>query len=266
MNLVIGGTSQLAQYFPKDYIRISSRDIDFSYLKNHSWDAVYITFAEQRIYDHNIDYITPNYLYTFQIINSLLENSNKIVCYTTCELWNELSGYIALDTPPRFYPLNHEYIISKLLLWNKILEMRKFDNLYNKVIFMHPFYFNSVHRNEYFLFGKIFNSIIKKQKIQVGNLNFYRDMVHAKFVVEQSIKQTQDSMVGAGKLFNVRDFVIDLYRSNELDFDSLVQENICNVSGKDKLIMAKVPWDYKYEYLLSDTQAELEKLGNKWTP
>ena len=67
--------------------------------------------------------------------------------------------------PAKFYPINHEYSISKLLLWNKILELRKTNSLYNKVIFMHPFYFNSVHRNEYFLFGKIFKSIIHKQKI-----------------------------------------------------------------------------------------------------
>lgn len=263
MNLVIGETSQLAQYFPKDYIKISSRNIDLNYLKNNSWEAAYITFAEQKIYDPSVDYITPNYIYTLQIINALLENCNKIVCYTSCELWNELSGYITVDTKPRFYPLNNEYTISKLLLWNKILEMRKFDNLYNKVIFMHPFYFNSVYRSEYFLFGKIFNSIIKKQKVEVGNLNFYRDMVHAKFVTEQSMNQTQDTMIGAGKLFNIRDFVKDLYQLNELDFDYFVQENICNVSttGKEKLIMAKVTWDYKYENLLFDTQIELERLG-----
>lgn len=259
MNLVVGKTSQLAQYFPEDYVKISSRNISFDFLKENLWDSAYITFAEQRIYDPNIDYITPNYIYTLDIINALLKNTNKIVCYTSCELWNELSGYISTDTPVKFYPINHEYSLSKLLLWNKITELRKCNEEYKKVIFMHPFYFNSVHRSEYFLFGKIFNSILKKQKIKVGNLNFYRDMVHTKFVVEKSIESTKDSMIGAGKLFNARDFIKDLYKENNLDFDYFVEENFSAPTGKEKLIMAKVNWDYSYKDLLSDTQNDILK-------
>lgn len=257
MNLVIGKSSQLAHYFPEDYTKISSREMDFNYLKKNSWNAAYITFAEQRIYDANIDYIAPNYTYTLQVIDALLENCNKIVCYTSCELWNELTGYVSLDTPAKFYPINNEYSISKLLLWNKIIELRKLSNLYNKVIFMHPFYFNSVHRGKYFLFGKIFDSIINKKKIQVGNLNFYRDMVHAKFVVQKSIELSGDTMIGAGKLFNVRDFVKDLYQLNEMDFGSFVEENATMPIGKPKPIMAKVGWDYTYQNLLSDTQDDI---------
>lgn len=262
MNLVIGASSQLAQYFPQDYLKISSREIDLNYLKNNSWDSVYITFAEQRIYDPNIDYITPNYIYTLQIINSLLENSKKIVCYTSCELWNELSGPITLTTAPKFYPLTNEYCLSKLLLWNKILELRKIEAAYEKVIFMHPFYFNSVHRNDYFLFGKIFNSIIHKRLIQVGNLDFYRDMVHTKFVVEKSISLSSDSMLGAGKLFNVRDFVIDLYKTNELDFYHFVKEDRAAPLGKPKLITAQVDWEYSYQDLLSSTQNDILNRGS----
>lgn len=256
MNLVIGNTSQLSHYFPEDYIKISSRNIDFEYLKNNNWDSVYITFSEQRIYDSNIDYITPNYFYTLSIIDSLLHNSNKIVCYTSCELWGELSGCISLQTKSNF-SLNNEYAISKLLLWNKITNLRKANNLYNKVVFIHPFYFNSVRRSKYFLFGKIFDSIINKQKIIVNNLNFYRDMVHAKFVVQQSIKNNQDAMVGAGKLFNIRDFIIDLYKANELDFKDLVHENTNDFVGKEKLIMAKTNSEYTYQNLLQDTQEDI---------
>src|SRR5271166_1642855 len=264
MDLVIGSSSQLAQYFPPDYLKISSRNIDFDYLKSNPWDAVYLTFAEQRIYDANIDYITPNYTYTLQIINSLLDNCNKIVCYTSCELWNNLTGFIPLNTPAKFYPINHEYSISKLLLWNKITQLRKENNLYDKVIFMHPFYFNSVHRNEYFLFGKIFKSIINKQKIKVGNLNFYRDMVHTKFVVEKSIELSHDSMIGSGKLFNTKDFVRNLYRLNDMDFREFVEEDTTIPNGKPKLIMAKVDWDYTYQNLLDDTQADiLNSIGDE---
>ena len=45
MNIVIGNTSQLAYYFPDDYIKISSRNIQ---LTNNQYDRVYICFAEQR--------------------------------------------------------------------------------------------------------------------------------------------------------------------------------------------------------------------------
>jgi GDP-D-mannose dehydratase len=260
MNLVIGSSSQLAHFFPEDYVKISSRDIDFFYLKYNSWDSVYITFAEQRIYDSNIDYITPNYIYTLNIIKALLENSKKIVCYTSCELWNGLSGTISIDTEPKFYPLTNEYILSKLLLFNKIKELRKINKLYDNVLFMHPFYFNSTYRSGYFLFGKIFDSIINKKVIRVGNLNFYRDMVHAKFVVSKSIERIQDTMIGSGKLFSIRDFIRDLYKINNMDFEYFVHEDFSVPNGKDKLIVADVDWDYTYDNLLSDTQEDLKNM------
>jgi len=258
MNLVIGNSSQLSYYFPEDYIKISSRNIDFDYLKSNKWDGVYITFAEQRIYDSAIDYITPNYLYTLQIINSLLENSDKIVCYTSCELWSQSTGTIKLDTEPCFN-LNNEYTISKLLLLNKIKELRKINSKYNKVIFMHPFYFNSVHRNTYFLFGKIFDSIINKKKIEVGNLDFMRDIVHAKFVVEKSIEAISDQMIGCGKLINVKHFVEDLFKLNNMNFNDYVKSTNSEIITPTKNITADVKWVYSYQNLLDDTQKDLEK-------
>lgn len=261
MNLIIGNTSQLSHYFPDDYIKISSRKIDFNYLKNNKWDSVYITFAEQKIYDQNIDYITPNYLNTLKIIKHLLQNSNKIVCYTSCELWSNLSGPISISTEPNFN-LKNEYAISKLLLLNKIKELRKANNLYQKVIFIHPFYFNSIHRTEYFLFGKIFKSIINKEKIKVGNLNFSRDMVHPRFVVDKSIEATSDRMVGSGKLFNIRAFIKDLYRMNDMDFSQFVEET-GEQSILNKQITAKVDWNYIYDNLLTDTQNDIEQLRKK---
>lgn len=258
MNLVIGNTSQLSKYFPENYIKISSRNIDCDYLKNNQWDSVFITFAEQRIYDTNIDYVTPNYLNILKIINCLINNSKKIVCYTSCELWSNLSGKISNNTEPSF-PLNNEYTISKLLLLNKIKELRKIDNIYNKVIFIHPFYFNSIFRNKYFLFGKIFDSIINKNKIKVSNINFYRDMVHTKLIVEQSIKANSDMIVGAGKLFNIRDFVIDLYKINNINYYDFVEEESNTVVNNQKLIIADVNYNYNYEKLILDTQEDIIK-------
>jgi hypothetical protein len=262
MHLVIGN-SQLSKYFPnEEYIKISSRNIDFDFLKNNTWESVYITFAEQKIYETNIDYITPNYIYTLNIIETLLKNSNKIVCYTSCELWNNLSGYISLNSAPNFNT-NNEYAISKLLLLNKIKERRLIDDVYNKVIFIHPFYFNSVYRSEYFLFGKIFDSIINRKKINVRSLDFYRDMIHTKFLVKKSIEQKNDCVVGSGKLFHVGNFIKDLYKLNELDFNYFVNQE-GNTTSNKKLIMANVEWQYSYDNLLLDTINDIKENGDIW--
>lgn len=259
MNLVIG-KSQLSHYFPKEYQKISSRNIDLSYLKSNTWDEVYLTFSEQRIYDANIDYITPNYLYTLQIIDTLLPNSNKIVCYSSCELWNNLSGYVSIETSPDFYPLNNEYTVSKLLLLNKIKELRQINSEYNKVVFIHPFYFNSVYRSNYFLFGKVFDSILNKKKIKLGNVNVYRDMVHASFVVRHSIEHNKDCVVGSGRLFNLREFIRDLFHLNGMEYSEMVEEQPrIHGLGKEKLIMAQTDWEYTYQDLLKDTMEDLTK-------
>ena len=258
MNLVIGDTSQQSNYYPSDYIRISSRDIDMSYLKNNKFDSVYITFAEQRIYESSIDYITPNFNYTLDIIKNLIDESNKIVIFTSCELWSGLSGLIDLKTLPNFN-ISNEYTLSKLLLFNEIQRLRKIDYRYDKLVILHPFYFNSVYRTEYFLFGKIFNSIVDKKNIEVGNLDFYRDMIHTSFLVKKAIELKSDSMMGSGRLFNVRDFVIDLYKSFDMDYFKYVKEDRSLLSN-DKPIRAKVDWEYTYNDLLKDTIDDIKSM------
>lgn len=82
-------------------------------------------------------------------------------------------------------------------------------------------------------------------------------MVHTQFVVQKSIELNQDSMIGSGKLFHVRDFIKDLYRLNDMDFNYFVEEIPTKNGGKPKLIMAKVDWDYTYQKLLFDTQNDI---------
>ena len=258
MNLVIGDTSQQSYYYPNDYKRISSRNIDLDYLRNNKFDSVYITFAEQRIYDSGVDYITPNYLYTVEIINSLIDNCNRIIAFTSCELWSNSVGTISVDDKFDFDP-NNGYTVSKMLLVDEIKRLRKIDDKYNKVKLLHPFYFNSVYRSKYFLFGKIFDSIINKKMIEVGNLDFYRDMVHAKFLVKKAIEADTDMMVGSGKLFNVRDFVIDLYNSFNMDYFQYVKEDK-NQKSNSKFLRADVDWNYTYNDLLNET---IEDIKNK---
>lgn len=257
INLVIGNTSQQSYYYPDDYMKISSRNIDLDYLKSNKFDSVYITFAEQSIYDKNVDYISPNYTYTMNIVNSLIDNSNKITIFTSCELWSNKSGVINNDTEYDFN-ITNQYTLSKLIMINEIKRLRQINSKYNKVVLLHPFYFNSAYRSKYFLFGKIFDSILNKNKIEVGNLNFYRDMVHAKFLVEKAIELNKDSVIGSGRLFNVRDFIIDLYSSFNLDFFEFVKEDH-TLQSNDKNIRAQVNWSYTYENLLSDTINDLKK-------
>jgi len=259
-NLVIGSTSQLAHYFPDDYIKISSRNIDMNYLKMNKWDSVYITFAEQRVHMNDIDYITPNYIYTMEVINSLIDNSNKIVIYTTCELWNKYKGAVYINSEPE-YEYNNDYVKSKLMLRNKIYELRNIDKKWFKIVIIHPFYFNSTLRKDGFLFNKIFDSIINNKKIEIGNTNFERDMVHTKYIAEKSISATKDEMIGSGMLFNINKFIKDLYNAFNMDYNFYVKENI-NIKDNHskKSYYSKQEKIYTYDMLLKDTIDDIKKI------
>lgn len=266
ISLVIGSTSQLSYYFPEDYERISSRNVDLNYLKSKAWDTVYITFSEQRIYNKNIDFLNINYYHTLQIIEALLDNANKIIVYGTQELWGRCSGPISAQTQCNFFSWNEwpwdeitQYAYSKYKLWNHIKKCRLSDSRYDKVIFIHPLFFNSIHRSSYFLFGQIFDSIKNKNKIKVRNLNIYRDASHAKFIVKQSMLATEDVVIGSGKLTLLRDFITDIYRGLDLDFQEFIEEESVLPAANQKLIFANIPPDtYTYHNLLEDTLKELK--------
>lgn len=257
IDLVIGNTSQQSYYYPEDYLKISSRKIDLDFLLEKEFNSVYLPFAEQRIYDKGVDFLSTNLYLTLDIVDHLIERSNKIVIFTSCELWSNCYGIIRKDTPFNF-DLKNNYSTSKFLLFNEIERRREKSNLYQKVIIVHPFYFNSVRRSKYFLFGKIFDSILHKKKIEVGNLDFYRDMVHTKFFVQKCIEAREDTVLGSGRLFNVRDFVVDLYESMGLDFSEYVKEDR-SLPPNDKFIRSDSEWNYSYDDLLKDTIEDLEK-------
>ena len=263
MNLIIGNTSQQSYYYPDDYVRISSRNLDFNFLKQNKFNSVYVTFAEQRIYDDNIDYINPNFLYVLKIIENVLDNSNKIVLFTSCELWANKVGLISLDSDPDFN-IKNQYTISKLLLFNEIKRLRKIDDRYNKIIMVHPFYFNSCKRSPYFLFGKIYNSIIKKEKINTGNLNFYRDIIHPKFVASESIKAEDHQIIGSGRMVYVNDFIRDLYTNYGLEYNDYVTEteNTSKYNEYDKrkeYYLRSNNCLYSYKQLLYDTIEDIDR-------
>jgi len=257
-NLIIGNTSQLSYFFPDDYVRISSRNIDFKYLKQNDWDSVYITFAEQRVHLNDVEYIPINYMYTGDIIGSLSNNSKRIVVYTSCELWNNYIGRVSIDDDVS-YTYSNNYCLSKKMLMDHINDFRKLGK-WNNVVIIHPFNFNSTYRRSDFLFGKVFDSIINKKKIEIGDTYFYRDIVHTKYMVERSIAATKDDMVSSGRLTFVNDFIRDLYGDFKMDYDEYVTENINNKARhSEKLYYSKQDKVYTYDMLLYDTIDDIEK-------
>ena len=224
-SLVIGNTSQLSHYFPNDYIKISSRDIDFKKLCLEKYDKVFLLFAEQRTFLNESDdfFLVTNFDYTIKVIDKFKDISNKIVIYSTSELWNKYNGCVSLDDK---YDYNYSpYIKSKEILCNYINDNR---NTYNNIIIVYPFNFNSIHRKEGFLFGKIFDSILNDKKISIGNVNFYRDLTHPKTIVDISLKTEQDCIIGSGGLINVKDFIGDIFTMSNKNINNYVEYNDVN--------------------------------------
>jgi len=259
-NLVIGNTSQLAHYFPEDYLKVSSRNIfeNIDKLKENAYDRIFLTFAEQRLHEINSlqTYLETNYTLTLNVIKNLKNNANKIIVYGSCELWNNYVGEISLEDPFD-YNLNNcywGYCISK---HEMIKEIKKYRN----VIVIHPFNFNSPYRKSGFLFYKIFDSIINKKKIEIGDTYFYRDIVHPKYVVERSIQAEKDELVGSGRLIFINDFIRDLYKEFNMNYDYYVKENKENFNVKKPAIYLKSKKVmYTYDDLLNDTINDINNM------
>lgn len=256
-NLIIGDTSQLSQYFPEDYARISSRNIDYETLKQKNWDRVFLCFGESRKYIRDTKlYDEINFYLTLDVINQLKDNVKSFVIYSTCELWNQYDGPIDMSNPFNFYPspyLQSKYKISKYIMEN--------DEYYN-VFVMFPFNFNSTHRTTNFLFGKIFDSIINKKTIEIGDTYFYRDIVHPKFVVDQSINANGHKINGSGRIVYVNDFIRDLYKHYGLKYEDYVIENLDKFNEYEKrkeYYLKSSKSQYTYDQLFSDTIADIDK-------
>lgn len=260
-NLVIGNTSQLSYYFPEDYEKISSRNIDikkyepFTYDRILEYDRVFITFAEQRTFieDDKDLFLKTNVDYTLDIIDFFSKISKKIIVYGTCELWNNIEGPININDE---FNYNYTpYIDSKRIM---IENLKSREN----IIILHPFNFNSIYRKKGFLFGKIFDSIINKTKIEIGDTYFYRDLVHPKYVVERSLLAEADEIIGSGRLTFINDFIRELYKESGLKYEEYVIENFDhNLSNKRKINYAKSQ-DVLYTNLLNDTINDI-RLQNK---
>lgn len=253
-NLVIGNTAQLSYDFPEDYVKISSRNINYDYLKQQRWNRVYICFGESRKFIKDIEiYDEINFKMTVNLINILKDISQNIIVYSTCELWNKYEGKIDISMPFDFFSTPYQH--SKYKLTNFIL--KNYDN----VLIMYPFNFNSIHRSTDFLFGKIFKSIIHKTKIDIGNTYFYRDLIHPKFVVNESINSNTHKIIGSGRLTFVNDFIRDLYKYYDMNYDEYVIENKSQDYIKRSEYYLKSDYClYDYNQLLRDTIEDINKI------
>jgi nucleoside-diphosphate-sugar epimerase len=229
-SLVIGNTSQLSYYFPDNFEKVSSRNINFVQLCEKSYDKVFILFAEQRTFLNESEefFINTNFNYTIDVINRFKDISNKVIIYSTSELWNKYDRCVSISDT---YNYNYSpYIKSKEILCNFINDNR---DIYSNVIIIYPFNFNSVHRKEGFLFGKIFDSIISNKKISIGDINFNRDLTHPKNIVDISLKADKDCIVGSGELFNVQRFIEDIFtKLNKNIIDYIEYDNSNNLNIK----------------------------------
>lgn len=257
-NLVIGNTSQLAHYFPDDYEKISSRDIDFT--NNKKYNRVYICFAEQRTYmqDNKEIFYNTNIDYTLKVIHHFSNLSNNIIVYGTSELWNKCYGQIDINTP--FNHKQTDYINSKRVMVEIIKELRK--TKFPNIIILHPFNFNSIHRKDGFLFAKVLDSVVNKKKITIGDTYFYRELLHPKFVVEQSINATEDQIIGAGRVIFVNDFIRSLYSYFSLEYNDFVTEDINeNITTEQNIFYLKSK-HILYKNLYNDTIRDIEIKNN----
>lgn len=226
-NLVIGKTSQLGYYFPdENHVKISSRDIDYNYLNEREWNKVYILFAEQRTFLAN-DYSKKNIFdevnwdLTVDVVNRLKKISRKIVYFSTAELWNKTSGPVKVGDKFDFHENN--YTLSKLKITEELMKKS-----YRNVSVVYPFNFNSVYRKGGYLFSKIFESIINKKRIEIGDTHYYRDILHPKTIVDFCIGnnfEEKNIIVGSGRLFHINDFIKKLYCYYQLPYSEFVNEN-----------------------------------------
>lgn len=253
-NLLIGDTSQLAKYFPENFEKVSSRNIDFKKISEKKYKSIHILFAEQRTFlnENEKFFKDVNVDYTLNVIDKIKNFTDEIKIYSTSELWNNCSGEISVDTK---FDYNYSpYIKSKEIISNIINEKK--EEYYN-VNIVYPFNFNSPYRKNGFLFSKIFDSIINKNKNTIGYVDFDRDIIHPSIIVRESIKSKKDIVIGSGELVNVLNFIKDLFKLGNLDFnDYILVDEIMNLNQKRNLYFSKTKFS-NYNELLNLTTEDV---------
>jgi nucleoside-diphosphate-sugar epimerase len=267
-DLIIGNTSQIAHYWSKynlieSFESISSRNVDISYIKSKQWRNIIISFANGNTfssYDQNESFYKVNVEYTLKLIKEIKNNCEKVIYFSTTQLWDSCSGPINLNTYFD-HDFKNFYVYSKEAITNELKDKKVYPN----VIIVYPFPFDSPFRKEkQYLMQKIFDSIINKKVIEVGSLNFYRDMIHPKFVVKELKNIKEDKIIGSGRLIYVRDFVRDLYKRMGLFDQFYLSENRREFDRKKNVYyLDSEECLYSYEELISDLLYDLREM-KKW--
>jgi len=260
MNLIIGETSQLTPYFKEldgNILTVSSRDFTPDKISNQEFDRVFLTFAEQRTFLTSGYHVfnETNVDYTIKVIREMAPYTKTFVVYLTSELWNNYAGEIDLTMP--FYYNFSPYIGSKEMLHIEILKLRA-EGIDIKMVY--PFNFNSPYRKEGFLFSKFMSVILHGEHIIVGDLNFTRDIVHPKLIVDASLNTESDVIVGSGNLINVRQFYIDLLENFSINYAEYVNEQANTFINTREPYYLKT--EHKYNNLLNDTIDDIRKFKN----
>lgn len=229
MDLFVG-TGQLTYFWDKQntiFVPPKEFDVYLPQLQKKYWEKAFVAFAKGDTFQENRseEFYAVNVVYTEYVVKELCKICDKVYFFSTSELWNKCQGPISLEA--NFKPFSSSmgfdfdhyspYINSKAIITEKL-----FEN--DKVILLFPFSFNSPFRKEKrFLFGKIFNSIINQEPIEIGNIDCYRDMMHPKFVAQEAILAEKHKIIGSGRVIHVGDFVRNLYAYFGLDFDEFVK-------------------------------------------
>lgn len=262
-NLIIGKNSQLTRYFKDDkrnkYFVTSAKNNMYRSHVDKQWDNVYVFFSEQRTFlasnkDYKDEFYNVNFGLTKQVINDL-EYKNLVFTSTT-ELWNNVEGPISTSTKKDY--IQNYYTDSKMKITEFILNLDP-----EKHMIVYPYNFNSIYRKDGFLFSKIYKSIIEEKNITISNIDFDREILHAKYVARCIKDVEKNEIIGAGRLVNVVKFVKELYNLFDLDFKTLVNiDQQKTFSNKRKINWKSVAGDYTYEKLVADTFNEIKKVKN----
>jgi len=244
-NLIIGNTSQLAQYMPKSFDRISSRNINVTDIKDYK--NIYVCFAEQRTFDNDLDFDKINYDYTLSLIDGLTSKCDKVIFYSTAMLWENLEQY---DINDEFsYNEENKYLRSKEKITR---ELKKRES----VTLHYPCNFNSTKRKGGYLFHKLMSACVG-EKIQTGNLHFNREMVHTKYVAQRSLDSKKSEIIAPGFLINLFDFFDDVLNHFGVrkNWSSVYMEN---KEKKQNSRHKNIDSKYNYDNLLNDVITDIE--------
>lgn len=265
-NLIVGSTSQLSNYFPRNFVRVSSRS-DLMPYSTTNWNTVYVCFGENRTYlAHSTDesvkqqFYDINHRFTVEVVRMFSAVSRRVVVYSTAELWNDCNGPVGIGTPFQYKP-NH-YIQSK---YNMTLELRN-RTKYPNVSIAYPFNFNGVYRRGDFLFGKVFRSILTRTPIELGDTYYYRDIVYPKWAADESMidRVGVDFMIGSGRLVFVNDLIRSLYEAFGMNYEDFVTERICDTASyRQRLFYSDTPAkNSNTESILTTLVKELKEFQN----